>query len=438
MGGSVILSVVQETIPYMSVGETELYKMQIYGSNPEAVDKLEKEFGLDNNKYQRHSKSAKRRQQVPQTTLTYNTPLTDNAPLTDNSSPTNDIPLVSDTQDFTQINTLLVVNPLKLPAKNMTLFSFEVEELVDFRLRVLQEVRLLSENTHIKSKDMILSYRTTKTGVGTALCVDDDYRKFLEEYKLLQVSQKKKEMTIIVTLKKPLKRKDMSDDEASASTDASEDRGGWGRQKKKKKKKKTKHSGLDKATEEKATKINEIRNRYYCSEHGHPCLIDENGHLKLTAAHLTVWAYDWTQGVAGLDTPPTHPIFRSVQKKKTPIKQLISQSLQSASNMPHYAPPTCTYCHCQQFLPSQHSYHHPFNYMPHHTAKRKTPTMHEFLEELDKTHGEGEFTQYLDIFLENKITISSIKHLNDNYFNLMGIDKIGHRILLLQAAIDCE
>ena len=50
-------------------------------------------------------------------------------------------------------------------------------------------------------------------------------------------------------------------------------------------KKKTKHSGFDEATKEKATKINEIRNQYYCSEHGHPYLIDENGHLKLTAAH---------------------------------------------------------------------------------------------------------------------------------------------------------
>src|SRR5581483_8536532 len=99
--------------------------------------------------------------------------------------------------------------------------------------------------------------------------------------------------------------------------------------------------------------------------------------------------------VTDLDTPPTHSIFRSVQKKKTPIKQLISQSLQSAPNTPRYTPPTCTYCHCQQFLLSQYSYHHPHGPPCINNSKRKTLTMHEFLEELDKTHGKGEFTQYL-------------------------------------------
>jgi len=73
------------------------------------------------------------------------------------------------------------------------------------------------------------------------------------------------------------------------STDASRHEG---RNHPKRKKKKTKSSGLDKATEERASKINELRKRYYCNEHGQPCYVDENGHLKLTAAHLTIWAYD--------------------------------------------------------------------------------------------------------------------------------------------------
>ena len=61
--------------------------------------------------------------------------------------------------------------------------------------------------------------------------------------------------------------------------------------------------------------------------------------------------------------------------------------------------------------------------------KKKTPNILEFLEELDKKHGEGEFTQFLDIFSEHRIDVSSIKHLNDDtYFDQMGI-KIGFRMI---------
>ena len=70
--------------------------------------------------------------------------------------------------------------------------------------------------------------------------------------------------------------------------------------------------------------------------------------------------------------------------------------------------------------------------------KKKTPTILEFLEELDTKHGEGEFTQFLDIFSEHRIDVSSIKHLNDNYFDQMGIKKIGLRIILVQAAMNYE
>ena len=70
--------------------------------------------------------------------------------------------------------------------------------------------------------------------------------------------------------------------------------------------------------------------------------------------------------------------------------------------------------------------------------KKKTPTILEFLEELDTKHSEGEFTQFLDIFSEHRIDVSSIKHLNDNYFDQIGIKKIGLRIILVQAARNCQ
>lgn len=68
--------------------------------------------------------------------------------------------------------------------------------------------------------------------------------------------------------------------------------------------------------------------------------------------------------------------------------------------------------------------------------KKKTPTILEFLKELDKKHGEGEFTQFLDIFSEHRIDVSSIKHLNDDtYFDQMGVKKIGFRIDLSSFAL---
>jgi len=106
---------------------------------------------------------------------------------------------------------------MKYPAKNVTFHSFEIEQLTDFHLRVLQEVRELLENTRITSKDIILSYRVTKTGVGTVIYDNDDYQKFLREYKLLQSSPTKKEMTITVTLKKLLNKRNVSDDEVTTS-----------------------------------------------------------------------------------------------------------------------------------------------------------------------------------------------------------------------------
>ena len=106
---------------------------------------------------------------------------------------------------------------MKYPAKNVTFHSFEIEQLTDFRLRVLHELRTLLENTHITSKDLILSYRIAKTGVRTAIYDNDDYKKFLREYKSLQSSLTKKEMTITVTLKKLLNKRNVSDDEVTTS-----------------------------------------------------------------------------------------------------------------------------------------------------------------------------------------------------------------------------
>ena len=88
-----------------------------------------------------------------------------------------------------------MINPfdgMKFPAKSLTLHHFDFEDLIDFRLRVVQEVRLIVENACIESKDLILSYRMTKTGAGTAIYNNDDYQKFLKEYELYKFRHRKR------------------------------------------------------------------------------------------------------------------------------------------------------------------------------------------------------------------------------------------------------
>jgi hypothetical protein len=61
------------------------------------------------------------------------------------------------------------------------------------------------------------------------------------------------------------------------------------------KKNKTKKHSSEKAASEEAVKILELRKRHHCNEHSQACLVNENNHLRLTAAHLQIWAYDWVK-----------------------------------------------------------------------------------------------------------------------------------------------
>ncbi|RIA78851.1 hypothetical protein C1645_842205 [Glomus cerebriforme] len=46
----------------------------------------------------------------------------------------------------------------------------------------------------------------------------------------------------------------------------------------------------------------------------------------------------------------------------------------------------------------------------------------EFLKKLDKDEGDnGDFTQFINAFIKQKITVKHIKDLNDNDFQVLGI-----------------
>ena len=63
------------------------------------------------------------------------------------------------------------------------------------------------------------------------------------------------------------------------------------------------------------------------------------------------------------------------------------------------------------------------------------PNIKEFLEKLDKDEGNnGEFTQFIDVFNEQKISVKHIKDLSDDEFQILGVTAIGWRKTIRAAA----
>ena len=70
----------------------------------------------------------------------------------------------------------------------------------------------------------------------------------------------------------------------------------------------------------------------------------------------------------------------------------------------------------------------------HSLSKKATPSMKDFLEELDKEFGNGKFTCYLSVFEEQEIRVSHLTKLSDSEYILMGITIIGRRQTLRDEA----
>ncbi|RIA90691.1 hypothetical protein C1645_737699 [Glomus cerebriforme] len=65
-----------------------------------------------------------------------------------------------------------------------------------------------------------------------------------------------------------------------------------------------------------------------------------------------------------------------------------------------------------------------FNTLP--LSEYPIPNVEEFLKKLDKDEGDnGDFTQFINAFIEQKITVKHIKDLDDNDFQVLGVKTIG-------------
>jgi hypothetical protein len=117
-----------------------------------------------------------------------------------------------DDEKLERMDILLLVMPsdgMKYPSKHLTLNTMEFEE---FRLQLVHEVRRIVENNRIRSEDLRFAYRSTKSGIGTALYDEMDYDKFLREYQRLST---KREITVTVTMKKVKTKKRHASQESS-------------------------------------------------------------------------------------------------------------------------------------------------------------------------------------------------------------------------------
>lgn len=62
------------------------------------------------------------------------------------------------------------------------------------------------------------------------------------------------------------------------------------------------------------------------------------------------------------------------------------------------------------------------------------PSIEKLLEDLDQIHGKETYTKYLEKFLKEKITVDVILTLNNNDLISLGVNTIGERKILIQAA----
>jgi hypothetical protein len=100
----------------------------------------------------------------------------------------------------------LIVKPFTGPALPSKWMEIEVSSLDDILADVYFYVEKLIGNKNITHSDYLVSFKSEKAaGAGTQLVDMQDYKKFLSDYKKL--TEKRKNMAIIVSLKKGKKQK---------------------------------------------------------------------------------------------------------------------------------------------------------------------------------------------------------------------------------------
>ncbi|GET00121.1 hypothetical protein GLOIN_2v1479040 [Rhizophagus clarus] len=268
----------------------------------------------------------------------------------------------------------LVVKPSNsavLPSKWM---EIEVLSLDDILVDVYRYVKKLIGDDEIMHSDYLITFKPEKNaGSGTQLIDMHDYKKFLSDYKKL--SDRKKNMTIMVSLKKKEKKDKQSKRKRGLALD-SEGSGSENVDVRKKKNAVPKLADFSEVIQQEGHVIRELREQYRCDQHD-TCFIDNGRHTKLTAMHLQCWVKEIIRGTVDNTKMPNLPIF---------------------------------------------------------TQSNTAPFLDEFFAKLDGSDGTGEFANFKKTFEDEHISVSQIYDLTDAEFDQLGVKKIGWRKAIRAAA----
>ncbi|CAG8716394.1 15226_t:CDS:2, partial [Cetraspora pellucida] len=157
--------------------------------------------------------------------------------------------------------------------------------------------------------------------------------------------------------------------------------------------------------------ITELRDKYKCLQHITPCYVEDERHLPLNPARLTLWARD-------IITPhyQTMP-HQTVQPNMLPLP-----TMPSGFN-PYIYPYNSFYYQIPQPQISQPQISQP-QILQLQTTTRYNISLNKFFFELDQIYdGKGAYIALEKSFEEQGITVNGIKELTDDQLIELGVTK---------------
>ncbi|RIB20718.1 hypothetical protein C2G38_2244388 [Gigaspora rosea] len=314
------------------------------------------------------------------------------------------------------------------PAKQL---SFTAQSCIEFHDEIQLQVQDLTNNFGLGQNDYILAYKVTQeAGIGTQITNEDDFHIFTKEY--YQAISKQKEVFILVTIaskkRKNKTTKNSNNNDNNKNYELSKKRLKYNRI--------PSEINFDQFKRDMSTIITILQEERFCNQCDAPCWPTNQGHIKLTDAHYTVWAFSIINGFNDMNSPPNHPIFQ-VSSKPRGIKARFEPTTPYFIPIPQllYRPvPQTPFPQFQSisFLPQLSTSHYQ---SPIIKDSGPIPTLEEFFYKVDKEeNANGEITKYLDAFNQEAIRVKQIQSLTESQFNRLGVKKIGWQIALHEAS----
>ncbi|RGB25128.1 hypothetical protein C1646_772173 [Rhizophagus diaphanus] len=260
----------------------------------------------------------------------------------------------------------IILNESNNNTKHEFELKVETSSLDDILANIHQYVEKLTDDKEIMHSDYSISFKPEKSeGVEAQLKDIQNYKKFLSDYKRL--ANKKKNMSIIVSLKKKKqKRKEISDFEESESGNIKLH---------KKKNAVPKLKNFSTILQQKSYIIYKLKEKYKCNQHDASYFIGDERYIKFTAMHLQCWAKEIIQITV----------------------DRLSVDYNTTSNIPLFSP------------------------------KQAVPSLDEFFTKLGANGDTEELIDFKNIFENERITVDQIHDLTDAEFDQLGVNKIGWR-----------